>query len=178
MLENNLLDNGKLSFATRNLLYTGGIILAALIGRLLAELVIKALVKKMEDEDPDTTTAIEQRTYTLAGLTRNILNILILGTTIVMVLAQWGINITPILTGAGILGLAVGFGAQTLVKDVVTGFFILLENQYNVGDKVKIAGKEGTVTEMNVRTTTLVGNEGKKYLIPNSQITTIEKHSQ
>ncbi|MDC0449091.1 mechanosensitive ion channel [bacterium] len=163
---------------TQNLTYSGAIILAAIVSRLFAAFFIKALVKRLEDNDPETTSALEQRTYTLAGLAKNITNVLIYGTAFIMVLSQWGINIAPILTGAGILGLAVGFGAQTLVKDVVTGFFILLENHYNVGDKIKIAGHTGTVVDMSIRTTVLVDQEGKTYLIPNSQIATIEKDAK
>ena len=170
-----MLNAETLAFVTKNMIYSGAIALIAILARIASGFIIKSLVKRLEDNDPEATSSLEQRAYTLASLARNIANVLILGTAGIMILSQWGINITPILTGAGILGLAVGFGAQALVKDVVTGFFILVDNQYNVGDRIKIAGHEGKVISMNIRTTILMGNDGKKYLIPNSQISTIEK---
>jgi small-conductance mechanosensitive channel len=166
-----------IAFATKNLVYTGAILLVALLARILANFLIKALVKQLEDDDPESVSTLEQRTQTLAALAKNIVKFIVWGTAMIMVLSQWGINVTPILTGAGILGLAVGFGAQALVKDIVTGLFILVDNQYNVGDRIKIAGHEGTVVSMNIRTTVLVGDDGTKYLIPNSQIATIEKNA-
>jgi len=172
-----MLSTQTIAFITHNLIYTGVILLVAIIGRIIASLVINALVKRIQDDDLESVSTLEQRTKTLAGLTNNIVRFAITGTAFIMILSQWGINIAPILTGAGILGLAIGFGAQTLVKDIVTGLFILVDNQYNVGDRIKIAGHEGTVVSMNIRTTVIKGKDGKKYLIPNSQISTIEKHS-
>lgn len=160
---------------TKNLINTGFLVLLGFAARVVAGVGINLLVKKLEDDDPDTISELEQRTQTLAGLGKNIANVFIFGVVIVMVLSEWGINIAPILTGAGIIGLAVGFGTQTLVKDIVTGFFVLLENHYNVGDKVNVAGKEGTVVEIKLRTTVLRGSDGKTYIIPNSAISTIEK---
>ena len=74
---------------------------------------------------------------------------------LLMVLTEVGINVTAILTGAGVVGLAVGFGAQSLVKDVISGLFIIMENQYRKGDVVKIADTSGVVEEINLRRTIL-----------------------
>jgi len=90
-----------------------------------------------------------------------------------LVLGEFGIDLKPILAGAGILGLAVGFGAQTLVKDVITGFFILLENQIRVGDTVTAAGCTGVVEAVNLRTTVLRDFDGTTHIIPNSAITVV-----
>ena len=90
-----------------------------------------------------------------------------------LVLAEFGVDLKPILAGAGILGLAVGFGAQTLVKDVITGFFILLENQIRVGDTVTAAGCTGVVEAVNLRTTVLRDLDGTTHIIPNSAITVV-----
>ena len=90
-----------------------------------------------------------------------------------MILSQWGVNIAPLLAGAGILGLAVGFGTQTLVKDIVTGFFILLEGNYNIGTEIEIAGVKGEVKKINLRTTVLEADKGIIHIIPNSKITDI-----
>ncbi|MGB2696402.1 MAG: mechanosensitive ion channel family protein, partial [Candidatus Zixiibacteriota bacterium] len=85
---------------------------------------------------------------------------------------ELGLDIGPILAGAGILGLAVGFGAQTLVKDVISGFFILMEDQYRVGDVVEVAGIGGLVEQMSLRVTILRDLEGKVHYIPNGSIST------
>jgi len=82
----------------------------------------------------------------------------------------FGINIEPLLASAGIVGLAIGFGAQTLVKDVLNGFFILFENHYDVGDVIKAAGVSGTVESMTLRRTTLRDSDGTVHVVPNSEI--------
>jgi len=117
------------------------------------------------------------RVKTLRGLVKNIIGIAIWSIAFVMILSKWGVNIVPILTGAGILGLAIGFGSQTLVKDIVTGFFILLENQYNVGDYVEITGVKGRVRRMNLRTTILKDEDGTISIIPNSAIVKVVKYT-
>lgn len=86
------------------------------------------------------------------------------------ILSQLGFNLGPLLASAGIAGLAIGFGAQTLVKDVINGFFILLENQYDVGDTVRAAGVKGAVEDMSLRRTVLRDDDGTVHTIPNSEI--------
>jgi small conductance mechanosensitive channel len=86
------------------------------------------------------------------------------------ILSELGLDLKPILAGAGIAGLAVGFGAQTLVKDLIHGFFILLENQFRVSDVIRTAGVEGAVEAINLRTTVLRDNEGRVHVIPNGSI--------
>ncbi|HEY9854828.1 MAG TPA: mechanosensitive ion channel family protein, partial [Stenomitos sp.] len=93
-------------------------------------------------------------------------------------LSAVGINITPILASAGVVGLAVGFGAQSLVKDVITGFFILLEDQYGVGDVVKINDKSGLVEKMNLRITQLRNLSGELITIPNGQVSIVSNQSK
>jgi small conductance mechanosensitive channel len=83
------------------------------------------------------------------------------------------INIGPLLASAGVAGLAIGFGAQTLVHDVLTGFFILMENQYDLGDTVRLGGVKGTVELMTLRRTVLRDADGTVHTIPNSQITIV-----
>jgi moderate conductance mechanosensitive channel len=81
-----------------------------------------------------------------------------------------GLNLGPMLASAGIAGLAIGFGAQTLVHDFINGFFILLENQYDIGDTVRIAGVKGTVERMSLRNTVLRDDDGTVHIVPNSAI--------
>ncbi len=83
------------------------------------------------------------------------------------------INVGPLLASAGIVGLAIGFGAQTLVKDFINGFFILVENQYDIGDTVKIAGVQGKVETMTLRRTVLRDDDGTQHTVPSSQITVV-----
>lgn len=86
------------------------------------------------------------------------------------VLSLLGLNLGPMLASAGIAGLAIGFGAQTLVHDFINGFFILLENQYDIGDIVRIAGVKGTVERMSLRMTVLRDEDGTIHLVPNSAV--------
>lgn len=88
----------------------------------------------------------------------------------VTALSEFGVNIGPLLASAGIVGLAIGFGAQSLVRDAINGMFILLENQYAIGDAVVIAGKEGMVEDVNLRRTVLRDLDGGLHHIPNSQV--------
>lgn len=87
-----------------------------------------------------------------------------------MVLSELGLNLGPMLASAGIAGLAIGFGAQALVHDFINGFFILFENQYDIGDVVRIAGVKGTVERMSLRTTILRDEDGTVHTVPNSSI--------
>lgn len=86
------------------------------------------------------------------------------------VLSLLGLNLGPMLASAGIAGLAIGFGAQTLVHDFINGFFILLENQYDIGDVIRIAGVKGTVERMSLRNTVLRDDDGTLHMVPNSAI--------
>jgi small-conductance mechanosensitive channel len=90
-----------------------------------------------------------------------------------MVLPLLGLNLGPLLASAGIAGLAIGFGAQTLVHDFINGFYILLENQYDIGDTVRIAGVKGVVEDMSLRRTVLRDDDGTVHTVPNSQITIV-----
>jgi moderate conductance mechanosensitive channel len=115
----------------------------------------------------------EGREQTLIKLCENIVYYVIYFIAIVTILGLFGIQLGPILASAGVLGLAIGFGAQGLVKDVVTGFFILFENQYGVGDKVRMNGIEGIVEELGLRTTKVKGDNGEYFYLSNSSITQV-----
>lgn len=102
------------------------------------------------------------------------LRVMIASLVVLLILAEVGLDITPLLAGAGIVGLAVGFGAQTLVKDFLTGLMILLENSMDLGDVVKIGSHVGTVESMGVRTVRLRDLEGTQHIVPYSEIAAIE----
>jgi small conductance mechanosensitive channel len=111
-----------------------------------------------------------QRIETLETLIESIVSIGIFISLLLMILRDFGFDITPLLTGAGLLGLAVSFGSQTLVRDFLAGFFIILENQFNVGDTIKIGDAEGMVYKMHLRTTVLRDKKDNLIFIPNSEI--------
>ena len=111
-----------------------------------------------------------KRGKTLSTIISKTIIISIYTAAVIMITAECGIAIGPLLAGAGIAGLAIGFGAQSLVKDVISGFFIILENQIRVGDVVTIAGAGGIVEEITLRTTRLRDIEGRVHIVPNGLI--------
>ncbi len=115
----------------------------------------------------------QKRAQTLSHIVRTSASTVLLIVTTMMVLAELGVNLAPILAAAGVGGLAVGFGAQNLVRDVITGFFILLEDQIRVGDVVKVGDKAGLVEHISLRMLTLRDFNGSVHLIPHSTITTV-----
>ncbi len=117
--------------------------------------------------------ANEKRVKTLTGMLRTICLTLVWVVGIVMSLDQIGLDITPILAGAGIVGLAVGFGAQNLVRDVINGFFMILENQVRVGDVAIVNGTGGLVEAISFRTITLRDLSGTVHIFPNGTVTTL-----
>jgi small conductance mechanosensitive channel len=119
-----------------------------------------------------------KRARTLGSLIERVVTVLVAGVAVVMVLDQFDVNIGPVLTGAGIAGLAVGFGAQTLVRDVISGFFMILENQVRVGDVAAINGTEGMVEAINLRTIVLRDIEGTVHVFPNGAINTLANRSK
>lgn len=92
---------------------------------------------------------------------------------VLLVLSELGVNIAPLLAGAGVLGLAIGFGSQALVKDVITGFFILVEDSISIGDVVTVSGHTGVVNQITIRTIRLRDVSGNVHTIPFSEVTTI-----
>jgi len=111
-----------------------------------------------------------QQVRTVAGVLTSVGVFVISFVALLMVLGQLGLNLGPMLASAGIAGLSIGFGAQTLVHDFINGFFILLENQYDIGDTVRIAGVKGTVERMSLRNTVLRDEDGTVHIVPNSAI--------
>jgi moderate conductance mechanosensitive channel len=111
-----------------------------------------------------------QQVRTVASVVTSITVFVIFFVAALEVLSLLGLNLGPMLASAGIAGLAIGFGAQTLVHDFINGFFILLENQYDIGDTVRVAGVKGTVEGMNLRLTVLRDDDGTVHFVPNSAI--------
>lgn len=113
---------------------------------------------------------VQKRGKTISRVIRNTVGLIIIVLVFITILPEFGVNIGPLLASLGILGLAIGFGAQSLVKDVINGLFILVENQYGIGDVVKVAGIAGLVEEVNLRRTVLRDLDGIVHYIPNGEI--------
>jgi len=129
---------------------------------------VSAAVRNSRAEQ--TEEELQKRSSTLVSVIGTTIQVVILFIFLLMVLSELTINIAAFLTGAGVLGLAVGFGAQSLVKDVLAGVFIILENQYRKGDVVAIAGISGLVEEINLRRTILRDLDGITHIVPNGEI--------
>lgn len=119
-----------------------------------------------------------KRARTLGAVISKVTTALITGIALLMVLKEFDLDIAPVLTGAGIVGLAVGFGAQTLVRDIISGFFLILEDQVRVGDVAAINGTGGLVEAINLRTIVLRDEEGTVHVFPNGAITTLANRSK
>lgn len=119
----------------------------------------------------------ERREATLIKLLDNVLTYVVSFIAFVMVLDVLGVDVKALVAGAGIVGLAVGFGAQNLVRDIITGFFIIFEDQFSVGDYVQIGQFVGTVEEIGLRTTKIKSWTGELHIIPNGNITEVTNYS-
>ena len=119
-----------------------------------------------------------KRAQTLAGLLRNLVAVLVVSIALLMILRELGVDIVPMLTGAGIAGVALGFGAQWLVRDLIAGFFLILEDQVRVGDIAVINGQGGVVETIHLRTIVLRDVEGVVHVFPNGAITTLANRTR
>ncbi|MFD1734959.1 mechanosensitive ion channel family protein [Bacillus salitolerans] len=119
----------------------------------------------------------ERREATLTKLLVNILTYVIYFISFIMILEVFTINVTALLAGAGVAGLAIGFGAQNLVRDVITGFFIIFEDQFSVGDYIRTGTFEGTVEEIGLRITKIKSITGEIHILPNGSITDVTNFS-
>ncbi len=120
----------------------------------------------------------KERAKTLSKVFSSTLKIVIWVIAILMLLPEFGINPTPLLAGAGLIGLAIGMGSRSLVQDYLAGLFILLEDQYRVGEEVDISGKKGQVVDLNLRRTIIKDEEGIIHYIPNGQVKTSSNFSR
>jgi small conductance mechanosensitive channel len=117
------------------------------------------------------TSDAERRAETLGSVLTNTARVIVVAFFLLMTLQEFGVNIGPLVAGAGVAGVALGFGAQSLVKDVISGFFLLMENQFGVGDIISVDDKHtGTVERMTLRITQLRDAEGRAHYIPNGSI--------
>lgn len=148
--------------------------LAWLISRVSRRIILGIEGKMTEHTAVDDTKRIK----TLSRVMRYITSVVIFSLTIMTVLSTLGIPVAPLLATAGVAGVAIGFGAQSLVKDFFTGFVMLIENQIRQGDRVSIAGKFGSVEEVTLRYIRLRDYEGVVHFVPNSAISVVTNYSR
>ena len=136
-----------------------------------ANLIIEHMQFKLSRRRAATDQEWQRRAATLGGILSSTVTTIVGFVAILMLLRELSVDVVPILTGAGIAGLAIGFGAQYLVRDVIAGFFLILEDQVRVGDLARINGVSGTVEQINLRTIVLRDNDGAVQVFPNGTIT-------
>jgi small conductance mechanosensitive channel len=155
------------------LVQTGVVLVLSYLGYRFVRLLTNRLEREVEEEDPVLKRAREQRARTIASLLNNVAAVIIAGTAALTILGVLGIEIKPLLTAAGVAGLAISFGAQSLVKDVLNGIFILVEGQFGIGDVIRIGETAGQVEKITLRATTLRDMEGVVHTFPNGEITRV-----
>jgi len=155
-----------------------GILIALIILSQMSKWIVKWLEKFIPEKDPLQAIEAKKRAHTLGNILRHALLIVIFFIALLMILGELGIQLGPLLATAGIGALAIGFGAQSLVKDVISGFFIILENQYRIGDAIEVAGVSGLVESVSLRRTVLRDLEGKVHTMPNGEIKIVSNLSK
>jgi small-conductance mechanosensitive channel len=153
------------------------IVVVAVVALRLAKLAVHGIVKTLMDREATEGTAqelsaieVRKRIDTLDGLGGNVLRFFVVVIAGIMILGRFGLDVGPAIAGLGVVGIAVGFGAQSLVRDYLTGALILVENQFSKGDIVTIAGVSGTVEDFSLRRTTLRDLDGIVHTVPNGEI--------
>jgi small conductance mechanosensitive channel len=149
-----------------------GILLTLIVIYAIYKVIVLSLDKGLKQR------LTESRTVLVFSLVRSILRYAAFFIMLITVLQQLGINITAILASAGILGLAVSFGSQNLVRDVIAGIFIILENQFTIGDEVQISGIKAKVLRISLRMTVLKDEAGTTFTIPNGSISLVKNFSR
>ncbi|GIP18432.1 mechanosensitive ion channel protein MscS [Paenibacillus montaniterrae] len=153
------------------------ILLLIVIGRLLAWILHKSINKIVLEQLNVRHASQKRRITTIGKLLNNMVSYTIYFIIGLLVLSELGISLGPLIAGAGIAGIAIGFGAQSLVKDVITGFFIVLEDQFAVGDMISTGKFKGKVEVIGLRTTRIVNEKGEVHIVPNSLITEVTNFS-
>jgi len=154
------------------------LVLLAFAANRFAASVIRNAEHEIAEGDDQQSFERRKRLQTVGGTLRRFFSVLIWSAAVLMVLRELDVDITPVLTGAGIVGLAVGFGAQTLVKDIISGLFLITEDQVRLGDVAEINGIGGAVEEINLRTIVLRDLEGTVHTIANGEIRTLANRSK
>lgn len=167
-------ENGNLNLLGK--LFT--IVLIFIVIRIISAVFNKVINKTLELKGMSKLQITDSRRDTLTEILKKIVKYILYFIGVVVSLELFGINTTSIIATAGVGGLAIGFGAQSLVKDIITGFFILLEDQYTIGDYIQINDKEGVVEELGMRVTKIRDFSGELHIIPNSSIDVVTNRTR
>jgi len=153
------------------------IVVIYIVGRIVSRIANRMIEHMIRERESSPLKFDQRRTKTIGKLIGNVIGYTLNFILLLLILNQLGINLAPLLAGAGVLGLAIGFGAQSLVKDVITGFFIIFEDQFGVGDIVQIGNFKGTVEEIGLRVTRVRSWTGEVFIIPNGSIRDVTNFS-
>lgn len=151
----------------------GGVLIAVFLAWLFVRFIAKSIERWGDDGQEHLRSAKEQRARTAAKLVRSLGRAILTIVAVLMILNQFGFNMGPLLASAGVVGLAVSFGSQSLVRDFVTGFFLQLEHQFALGDVIRIGTTSGVVENITLRLVYLRDSSGALHIIPNGQITQV-----
>jgi len=155
-----------------------GILITLIILSQISKWIVKWLERFIRERNPLQAVEAKKRAKTLGKILRNTLLTVITFIAVLMILGELGIQLGPLLATAGIGAVALGFGAQNLVKDVISGFFIILEDQYRIGDAIDVAGASGLVESVSLRKTVLRDLNGSVHTIPNGEIKVVTNLSK
>ncbi len=146
--------------------------------RIVIKVANKSILHITREKEKEATIRFDdRRSKTISKLIQSIIKHTVNFITLLLILSQMGFELMPLLAGAGVVGLAIGFGAQNLVKDIITGFFIIFEDQFAVGDVIQTNGVKGTVDEIGLRTTVIKTWTGEVHIIPNGSIDKVTNFS-
>ncbi|MBJ6361676.1 mechanosensitive ion channel family protein [Paenibacillus sp. GCM10012307] len=153
------------------------IILILVLGRVSIIIVNKTIDHVVFNREPERLGQQVRRIRTIGKLLKNVVAYAIHFVSVLLILSEFNINLGPLLAGAGVIGLAIGFGAQSLVKDVISGFFIVVEDQFAVGDIIQTGNFKGTVELIGLRSTRIQNWTGEVHIIPNGMINEVTNFS-
>ena len=142
------------------------------------EAISLAIERSISEQDEEGNLRFSNRTRTLLNIMRNFLAVFFSLIALFLILSELGLNIAPLLAGAGVVGLAIGFGSQKLVQDIITGLFVLLGDTIRIGDVVGVASRVGVVEQMTLRTVVLREYSGNVHTIPYSAIDTVTNYTK
>ena len=169
----NLIENLTSWFLAHGVRIVFILIVANLINRFSRNIIKKTIEKQIQDNISEQEKGM--RIETLIAVFEGTLKFIIWTVALLMILPEFGLEIAPILASVGVMGLAVGMAAKDIISDFISGLFIILENQYCIGEEIKVAGIEGKVKEITLRKTIIESSDGSIHSIPNSKVTVISK---
>lgn len=153
-------------------------LILSIVGLILLRIITRHLKKRVQSFDDEDGSMLDKRTATITRVVWTTGAVIIIGTALLIILEELGVPVFPVVASVGFVGLAFGLGAQTIVKDMISGLFVLIENQYTIGDVVEIGGTTGTVESITLRKTTVRDLYGTIYHIPNGEVRTVANKSR